>query len=810
MNTHSKLVNRLTTTAALAMSCIAATTSLAQGPPPWNRTEARAGCSQFELLRSPYFGETHVHTQYSSDAWVAGALGTPNEAYEFAKGAPLGLPPLDAFGDPTRSAQLKRPLDFTIVTDHAEQFGEVQMCQDPGSAGYNEIQCTDMLDLISEIPFPPPPAPLPDVRVLNFLLAYLTNPPNPFSWCGPDRVDCLSAAAPIWADTQTAAELHYDRTAACTFSTFIGYEWTAGGTNTPVGPATYHRNVVFRNEFVPDAPISFIEEHQIQGLFAALESECLDAGLGCDVLTIPHNTNVSVGVTFAPLNDDSSPFTSSDAAQRRTMEPLVEMINHKGESECQPGVGTSDELCGFEKTYRPVTFSLAPNTDPAAYKPLSFIRNALKEGLAQEESLGVNPYNLGFVGGTDTHNSTPGLVNEEEWGGKGHNGLRDHSPDYLLSEFPPSGMPTNPSGLAVVWAEENSRDALFAAMRRRETYATSGTRPLLRLFAGDFKGDVCAAGDLVEQGYRRGVPMGGEIGDLRKGKSPQFAVLAVKDPGGGGGGGAPSTPLQRVQIIKGWIDDLGFAQEKVFDVAGNAANGATVDESTCTPAGAGSDSLCTVWEDADFDPSQRAFYYARVLENPVCRWSTHLCNSLGVDCDDLPSVPPNYAACCNPLWPKTIQERAWSSPVFYRPESFSKFKSSIKLKGGGQDLLKVVATLARAPAALDPNTEALSVTLTDDDTIYAATLPAGTMEEKKTGEKWSYSSKDGAIDGIKKATLKLGPKGDAKLVLKTVKLLLDNADATEHFIHSKLSAGAFEAEHMRIWQPKGSSLKPEN
>jgi len=798
-------VTLLGSVAMLVVATVVAPTH-AQGPPPWERTETRADCTDFELLRSPYFGETHVHTQYSADAWVAGALGTPTEAYDFAKGAVLGLPPLDLMGVPTRSAQLKRPLDFTVVTDHAEQFGEVQMCQTVGSAGYDESECTDMRDLLSEIPFPPPPAPLPDARLLNFLIAYLVNPPSPFTWCGPGRVDCLAAAAPIWTDTQDAAETHYDRTDACTFTTFVGYEWTAGA-NSVLGPVTYHRNVIFRNDVVPTTPTSFVEEQGVQGLFGALQAECLDPGLGCDVITIPHNSNVSGGLMWDPVNDDTSPFTAADAAQRRAMEPLAEILNHKGESECQIGVGTSDELCGFEKTYRPTTFALVPDTDPASYNPLSFVRNALKEGLVQEESLGVNPYNLGLIAATDTHNSTPGLVNEEEWGGKGHNGLRDHSPDFILTEFPPSGIPTNPSGVAVVWAEENSRDALFAAMRRREVYATSGTRPLLRLFAGDFKGDVCAGGDLVEQGYRRGVAMGGEIGDLRKGKSPQFAVTAVKDPGGGG---APSTPLQRIQIVKGWVDGGGVAQEKVFEVAGDPDNGASVDEDTCVTSGPGFDSLCTVWEDPEFDASQRAFYYARVLENPVCRWSTHLCNSLGVDCDDLPSVPANYISCCDALYPKAIQERAWSSPVFYRPESFSKFKSSIKLKGGGEDTLKVVATLGLAPSALDPNSEDLAVTLTDDDTIYAATLPAGTMDEKKPGQKWSYSDKDGAIDGVKKATLKLGSKGEAKLVLKTVKLSLANADATAHFIHSKVVAGSFDVEHVRLWQPKGISLKPEN
>jgi hypothetical protein len=806
MGSHIGRIVRLGSAFAAILSWLAPALAQAQGPPPWARTESRADCSAFELLRSPFFGETHVHTQYSADAWVAGALGTPNEAYEFAKGNPLGLPPLDAMGVPTRSAQLSRPLDFTIVTDHAEQFGEVQMCQMPGSPGYDEIECTDIRDLISEIPFPPPPSPLPDARVLNFLIAYLVNPPGPFSWCGPDRIDCLAAAAPVWADTQAAAELHYDRTADCSFTTFVGYEWTAAA-NTPQGAATYHRNVVFRNDVVPDTPTTFVEEQHIQGLFAALQADCLGPGLGCDVLTIPHNSNVSVGLMWEPVNDDGSPFTAADAAQRRAMEPLVEILNHKGDSECQPGVGTTDELCGFEKTYRPTTFSISVDTNPASYNPLSFVRNALKEGLSQEQALGVNPFTLGFVSGTDTHNATPGLVKEEEWGGQGHSGLRDHSPDYILTQFPPSGIPTNPSGLAVVWAEENSRDALFAAMRRRETYATSGTRPLLRLFAGDFTGDVCAAGDLVEQGYRRGVPMGGELGDVRRGRSPQFAVLAVKDPGGGG---EPSTPLQRVQIVKGWIDGGGVAQEKVFEVAGDPDNGATVDEDTCSPSGAGFDSLCAVWEDPEFDPSQRAFYYARVLENPVCRWSTHLCNALGVDCDDPGSVPPNYAACCNPLWAKTIQERAWSSPIFYRPEAFSKLKARIRLKGGGRDTLKIVASMAAAPPQLDPNADAISLRVTDDDTIYAATLPAGVMDEKKPGQVWSYVDKNGTIAGIKKASLRLGPNGGAKLAVRTVKLSLPNADATGHFVHTKISAGAYEAEHVRLWQPKGNGIGPES
>jgi hypothetical protein len=268
--------------------------------------------------------------------------------------------------------------------------------------------------------------------------------------------------------------------------------------------------------------------------------------------------------------------------------------------------------------------------------------------------------------------------------------------------------------------------------------------------------------------------------------------------------------LQRIQIVKGWIDGGGVAQETVFEVAGDPDNGATVDEDTCTPSGTGFDSLCTVWEDPEFDPSQRAFYYARVLENPVCRWSTHLCNSLAVDCSDLPSVPPNYAACCNPLWAKTIQERAWSSPIYYRPESFSKLKAGIKLKGGGQDSLKIVASMMTGSTELDPNTKAISVALNDDDAIYSATLPAGTMTEKKPGILWSYTDPDGTIGGIKKALLKRGSAGEAKLVVKTVKMSLANADPTEHFIATRISAGDFAAEHVRVWQPKGNAIKPES
>jgi len=403
-------------------------------PGPWQRTETRQPCAAFSVFRQPYFGDTHVHTAYSSDAVFAGTRENPRGAYRFAEGQPIGLPPYDAQGNPTRTAQLRRPLDFTAVTDHAEQFGEIQICLTPGYPGYDSSDC---MSARAQLATPPPalPALLPPPAVILFLLGYGALPtPQRFSWCGPGNADCLAEASLVWQDTQAAAEEFYDRTDACTFTTFVAYEWSGqpGGNN-------LHRNVIFRNAVVPALPTSYMEQPTPQGLWTTLQSQCLDGLPGCDVLAIPHNPNASGGLMFAPVNADNSPLTAGDAAFRSSMEPLVEMNQHKGDSECRPGVQSTDEICGFEKLNRLQLFSAV--SDPnQTFPPLNYVRNALKEGLVQEQLTGVNPFKLGLLGSTDTHNATPGGTEEQDFGNNGHLGLRDHAnPAYMLQRVTPAG-----------------------------------------------------------------------------------------------------------------------------------------------------------------------------------------------------------------------------------------------------------------------------------------------------------------------------------------------------------------------------------
>lgn len=622
---------------------------VAGGAPPRAPGEK---CAHHDPLRQPFFGDLHVHTKYSLDASTQGTQISPHEAYRFALGERLGIQPYSAEGVPLRFTQLARPLDFAAVTDHAELFGETEICTNPDLAGYNSPECLFYRA-----------APAQAFIVFNFLGPGLTSvgglPIPRLPYCGLGGERCIEAAKTPWRDIQLAAAAFNDDSRDCRFTSFVGYEFTASPLSNNL-----HRNVIFASAVVPEIPPAYQDYPGPDLLWQALDQQCR-AAEGCNVLTIPHNSNLSGGLMFQTRDSNGAAYTAELAAKRQQYEPLAEIYQHKGQSEClnTTGAGLADEQCGFELLpYRNFTGSQVSPQASGAPLEQDFLRSALKEGLRLERELGANPFKYGLIGSSDTHLGTPGLVAEAGYPGHGGagGGARDEVPPGL-----PDLIENSPGGLAVLWAEENTRESLFAAMRRREAYATSGTRPVLRFFGGaGLPADLCGRSDFVAQGYAKGVPMGGDLAPPATGARPRFAVAALRDPGEGAD---VANPLQRIQIVKGWIDAGGTPQEQVYEVAGDPDNGAGVDLANCEPTGSGHASLCAVWEDTDFDPAQPAFWYARVLENPSCRWSTRQCLAAGIDCGNPDAVPDEFADCCNADYPKTIQERAWSSPIWHQP-----------------------------------------------------------------------------------------------------------------------------------------------
>lgn len=619
-------------------------------------TEQREPCSSFNPLRNVYFGDLHAHTALSMDAWIFGTRALPQDAYGFATGQTLLLPPVDPPPEESRSLTIDRPLDFAAVTEHAEFLGEVSACLAPESEAYDSLSCK----VYREGNF------LSTVWMQNPL--FFPDPRRSQEICGPDGATCAQRAARVWQEIRDAAEGAYDRSSRCSFTAFIGYEYTA-----TTLAANLHRNVIFRNAEVPDLPVSYFEEPTAEGLWDELDRLCPSDGVGCDAIAVAHNSNESNGNKFFPRRWDERSLEDERqlASLRARVEPLVEIFQNKGDSECLNGLaglpGEADEDCGFEKLARPPIDDCGDTTGLGGVMGLGcvskydYIRYVLLAGLEEEERLGVNPYKLGVVAATDTHNATPGAVVENRY--EGHLGTIEDTAAKRLS--PKSlggnqGVLDNPGGLTAVWALENSRDAIFEAFLRRETYATSGPRITVRFFGSySFPEDLCDDPDPVAAADRLGVPMGADLPTPEASDNvPAFLILAFRDPGTPA---FPGTALQRIQVVKGWIDIEDGPMLRVFDVAGNRANGASVDLETCKPVGDGFDSLCTVWKDPEFDPRERAFYYARVLENPTCRWSRYECNRLA------PAERP--AACSDPSLPQTIQERAWTSPIWYRPEA---------------------------------------------------------------------------------------------------------------------------------------------
>ena len=622
-------------------------------------TEKREACAERSATRNAYFGDLHIHTGYSYDASPFGLKTTPEDAYRFARGEPLAIPPFDQGGRSLASMQLDVPLDFAAVTDHAEFFGDTALCSDPLGDAYNETACKYLRgedpDSKSLSPFIPP------------LLS--TRPERVPEICGATGKACLEASTTLWQKTRQMAEAAYDLSSRCEFTSFVAYEYTG----TP-NSSNAHRNVIFRNNEVPEKAISYIDAPTDRELWMQLSAACLDGVSGCDVLAIPHNSNLASGVMFPSY---AGAFESVGAARdmaqlRNAMEPLVEIFQHKGNSECFNGfpdiLGEPDELCGIEQVR-----ALGERTDFAGksieigfcaegevgsrgfsrfgcISKNDFFRSALLTGLQDRASIGVNSYRFGAIASTDTHIAASGATDERDY--RGHLVIEAELAGRLrAAPISPVNLDANPGGLAGVWAVENSRDALFEALRRREVFGTSGTRIQPRFFAGwNLDANACELADPVSHGYQAGVPMGSDLAERPRDANPRLLASALRDPNG--------APLQKLQIIKGWVDAQGRSRYQVLDVAGDENVEGSIDLNTGQWRGSGSSSLCAVFEDTAFDPAHSAYYYLRVVEVPTLRWSWAQCVSLPAD------LRP---ADCENDAPKTIQELAWTSPVWYLP-----------------------------------------------------------------------------------------------------------------------------------------------
>lgn len=622
--------------------------------------------------RNPYYGDLHVHTAYSFDGYAFGTLASPHDAYRFARG--------EAIKNPAGyDMQLTEAMDFYAVTDHGMFLGLVKAAAETStefskntfSEPYHDLNAPGNFgtDLFSRFK-----------RLLTFADFIPTAVSGVFGE-QLNRQEVLEITRSAWADTIDAADQFND---PGRFTTFAGYEYTSS----TASMGNLHRNVIFEGtETLPREPFSRLHSNNPEDLWDWMDEL---RNKGVESLAIPHNSNGSNGEMFKVVDWSGTPFDNRYAEQRSRNEPIVEITQIKGTSETHPTLSTRDELAGFEITpYRVATGALSQVKG-------SYVREALLTGLSLEAQGTINPYQFGFIGSSDTHSAASqndesafssklGLLSStaEQRGSipqKGFEGQLAYYGTKVFETFNPTPLgkslyvkingdvysggasPTyGASGFAAAWAEENTRDAIYQAFRRKEVFATSGPRIRLRFFAGyDFEANMLSAANGIEQAYANGVTMGGTLLAKQQAadnsSSPGFMVIASADP--------KNAPLQRIQIVKGWVDSAGKTYENVIDVAcAHGAevnphtnrcpdNGARVDISDCSiNPESGSAQLSTLWHDPEFDPQQRAFYYARAIENPTCRWSTWDAIRAGV------APRPDLAT--------TIQERAWSSPIHY-------------------------------------------------------------------------------------------------------------------------------------------------
>ncbi|WP_207796435.1 DUF3604 domain-containing protein [Pseudohalioglobus lutimaris] len=575
--------------------------------------------------RNLYFGETHMHTAYSLDAFIGGTRQTPGDAYRAARGETVVVN-----GQPHK---IRRPLDFAAVTDHAEYIGEMYSVLNEGAPGYNN-------PLIEQL------RGLTDVedREKWFFKYVISNnrgekPAHTEFFTGEESVKSG------WKLAVDAAEQHY---VPGQFTTFVAYEWSAA----PKG-GNLHRNVIFRGAEVPDVPMSYIDINREEGLWAWLATL---EGSGIRGMAIPHNSNASKGMMFPDSDSSGEPIDLEYAQMREHFERAIEMMQVKGNSEVHRTFWAADEFADFENA------DSIQNSSGRTYARGNFVRSGVTRGLAFGQQLGINPFKLGFVGGTDSHNGLMSDVDEDNF--VGSHGPLDGSVQARREGNVTGwidGKDLSIGALTAVWATSNTRPAIWDAIHARETYATSGPRMAVRFFGGWlYDEQLHSQADAIERAYAGGVPMGGDMGKApMRNRAPRFMVMASKD--------ALGANLDRIQIVKGWVSAEGELKDKVFDVVWSderkpgadgklPAVGNTVDLTTATYRNSiGASQLATMWQDPEFDPAIPALYYARVLEIPTPRWSTYDAVRAGLPLlEDVPA---------------TIQERAWSSPIWYTPKN---------------------------------------------------------------------------------------------------------------------------------------------
>ncbi len=586
----------------------------------------------------PFWGDTHLHTSFSMDAGAFGARIDPRGAYRFARGE-------EVVSNTGQRVKLSRPLDFLVVADHSDNMGffpdlfagKPEVLADPtGKKWYDLIQAgkggqaaLEIISAFSQGTFPKALMYLPGTR----------------------------AYRGAWQQTIDAAE---EYNAPGRFTAFIGYEWTSntGGNN-------LHRNVIFRDAGDKASQVEPLTVYPPMGSDNPVElwkwMAAYEKKTGGNVLAIAHNGNLSNGHMFPIIEAFGKKLDRDYVETRAKWERLYEVTQTKGTGEAHPYLSPNDEFAEFELWDKGnLDLSTVKTKDMLQFE---YLRSALKNGLKLEQQFGTNPYKFGVIGSSDAHT---GLAAMEEDNFFGKTTTQEPSPERISATFmrnPKSGVgimdwEVGASGWAAVWATENTREALWDAMQRRETYATTGTRMIVRFFGGwDFTRSDAVTRSPAVAGYTRGVPMGGDLRKAPAGKSPSFLVAALRDPIGAN--------LDRIQVVKGWVGAKGELKEKVYDVVWSDERrpgpdgklpsvGSTVDEANATWTNTiGAPELITVWQDPEFDAKQRAFYYARVLEIPTPRWTAYDGKRFGV------KAPEGTRT--------TIIERAYTSPIWYTP-----------------------------------------------------------------------------------------------------------------------------------------------